>query len=75
MQGILGNIIFPYVQLKIRVSVTMEEGTLAIGRQQAICHNEPKIDHRDMSSMCCSQTLGLRTSANPQQSIHWAVEL
>lgn len=39
----------------------------------SLCHSELEINHQDMSSMCCSQMLVLRTSANLQKSTHWAL--
>lgn len=43
------------------------------GTTGSLCHSELETDHWHVSSMCCPQMLLLRTSANPQQSIHWAL--
>ena len=36
LQGMVGNVVFPCIQLKIRVSITMEERTVDIGAHLAI---------------------------------------
>ena len=36
LQGMMGNVVFPCLQLKIRVSITMEERTLDIGAHLAV---------------------------------------
>lgn len=36
LQGMMGNVVFPCIQLKIRVSITMEERTLDIGAHLAV---------------------------------------